>query len=746
MLGLELPLTHSAIPTLGTATPSFTRATTETGQKWDDNGYLNFTALAGEIVFKGARRERNLAIVSSENFSLAAFDTVNGGNSGTIGQITFAGGAGTYILQNGPSVALQAGRTYVISAYITKGTKTGQLYLGSQSNAVYATITPTTTRTRHEILLTATTNNPYCGFVNADATTGTVIVDGYQVNDITGETDQTTIRPYVSVGVLSAPAYHGSMVDGVKCYDTDRLGNPIETSATYEAVTLNGVVGTYVSTPNATANQITGDIDLRCKAVTTAWTSGAFYSLVNKSGAGRLYELNVNAAGKPFLDINGAFDVVATDTLLNYGFVNGTAKWLRATRIAATGVVTFYSSDDGSTWTQLDQVTSTTGAINNSAQIVNIGQLAGAGGPFAGKIYQAQIYNGINGTLAVDFNASRYSGGGSTLTGSTGETWTLNGSAYIPVSNYPIVGYVPWEARTNSLLHARDLSNAAWAKVNCTGVKNAVGSDGATNSASTMTATGAAATCLQTLALAAAARSYSVKLKRKTGTGTVSICRDGVTFTNITAQINSSTYTTVKIENTSVLNPICGIKLATSGDAVYVDWNQDEAGAFSTPSIDTTTLAVARNADLLTYTGGDVANIKTLACTFSRGVGIATAGTVAALSDNTANEYSSISLTSATAVRFDGIDGGVSKWQTTASNAYTPAATSKVAYSAATNSIKMDLDGTAQTEDTVATLPAVTQVQVGHLNGAVFLNGPVNHIYGWTRNLSQSELGAIDRA
>ena len=166
--------------------------------------------------------------------------------------------------------------------------------------------------------------------------------------------------------------------------------------------------------------------------------------------------------------------------------------------------------------------------------------------------------------------------------------------------------------------------------------------------------------------------------------------------------------------------------------------------SFASPYIKTVTVAVARNADVLTYTGADVANIKTLACTFSRGVGVATAGTVAALSDNTANEYSSISLTSATAVRFDGVDGGVSKWQTTASNAYTPAATSKAAYSAATNSIKMDLDGTAQTEDTVATLPTVTQVQVGHLNGAAFLNGPVNHIYGWTRNLSQSELGAID--
>ena len=305
---------------------------------------------------------------------------------------------------------------------------------------------------------------------------------------------------------------------------------------------------------------------------------------------------------------------------------------------------------------------------------------------------------------------------------------------------------MPWEARTNSLLHARDLSNVAWVKVNCTGVKDAVGSDGVTNSASTMTATGANATVLQTIVLAAAARSYSVKLKRKTGTGTVSICRDGVTFTDVTAQINSSTYTTVKIENTSVLNPVCGIKLATSGDAVYVDWNQDEAGTFSTPSIDTTTVAVARDADLLTYTGADVANIKTLAATFSRGVEVSSSGVIVAVCDGTANERVQTYISGATSVTFLGVDGGAIQWQTTASSSYTPGATSKATQTFAANDVKMDLDGTAQTPDTIATMPSYTQLQVGHLNGASFFNGPVNHIYGWTRNLSQSELGAVDRA
>jgi hypothetical protein len=41
-------------------------------------------------------------------------------------------------------------------------------------------------------------------------------------------------------------------------------------------------------------------------------------------------------------------------------------------------------------------------------------------------------------------------------------------------------------------------------------------------------------------------------------------------------------------------------------------------------------------------------------------------------------------------------------------------------------------------------MPTITQLNVGHLIGILPLCGTVKGIYGWTRNLSQSELGAID--
>lgn len=617
---VQIPLTHTAVPTRGSLTPSFTRATTETGQRWDESGYLDFTALAGEMVFKGARREYNqwttssVSLASGANKSLAlAAGTYQFSMGAGTGTATFSGTGGA----TGTLGASASGRVSVAKT-ITAGT-----FVVTASVADLADL---------------------------------------QVCNITGETDQTTIRPYVSVGV--------------------------------------GDIEVPLTNPNF-------DTD-------TAWTKEAGWTISGGTA-------NFNGASPSNIyTVNGrvGISVEITYTISNY--VSGVV------RIRSGNAFGTVRTANG-TYTEIIATTAST-----------IFGLEAAAGSVATQ-------------LSIENISGRWLDHGSCVDGVKCYDTDRSGNLIATTGNYPLVGYVPWEARTNSLLHARDLSNAAWVKVNCTGVKDAVGSDGVTNSASTLTATGSNATILQTLVLAAAARSYSVKLKRKTGAGTVSICRDGVTFTDITAQINSSTYTTVKIENTSVLNPICGIKLTTSGDAVYVDWNQDEAGAFSTPAIDTTTVAVARNANLLTYTGADVANIKTLAATFRRESGVSSAGVVAQVDDGAGLAYGAAYLTSATNLRFEGRGtggGGSIQWQVNASNAYTEGTQSKVAYSMATNDIKMDKDGTAQTQDTSATIPSFNQLSVGYSggSGAIQLNGCVNHIYGWTRNFSQSELGAVDRA
>jgi len=153
-------------------------------------------------------------------------------------------------------------------------------------------------------------------------------------------------------------------------------------------------------------------------------------------------------------------------------------------------------------------------------------------------------------------------------------------------------------ASQNDALHARDLTNAAWIKTNCTAAKDATGLDGVTSTASTLTATGANATCLQTVTKASAENTVSFDIKRKTGTGTVEITLDnGATWVDITASLSTSAW--FRADTTQTLaNPIIGIRLVTSGDEVEVDYAQLEELPAPTSRIDTTTVAVARSADV----------------------------------------------------------------------------------------------------------------------------------------------------
>jgi len=136
------------------------------------------------------------------------------------------------------------------------------------------------------------------------------------------------------------------------------------------------------------------------------------------------------------------------------------------------------------------------------------------------------------------------------------------------------------------------------AAVQCT---QATGLDGIANTATTLTATAADAIILQPITLASADRCASAYVKRRTGTGTISFTQDGGgSWTDITAQINGSTWSRVQITST-LANPSTGFKISTSGDAIDVDVVQNEAGAVATSPIVTTTATVTRNADSLSY-------------------------------------------------------------------------------------------------------------------------------------------------
>jgi hypothetical protein len=93
--------------------------------------------------------------------------------------------------------------------------------------------------------------------------------------------------------------------------------------------------------------------------------------------------------------------------------------------------VTFYTSDDGVTWTQLGAVQAvgaTTSIFASTAVLELGGQTLGTVNRLAGKIFRAQVLSGIAGSSVAAPIAAAAS---SSVTDATPRTWTVNGAAFV---------------------------------------------------------------------------------------------------------------------------------------------------------------------------------------------------------------------------------------------------------------------------------------------------------------------------
>lgn len=202
---------------------------------------------------------------------------------------------------------------------------------------------------------------------------------------------------------------------------------------------FTGVVGNYATVPDAAALDITGDLDLRARVAFDDWTPATATRVLSKFEASNLsYELLVTTGGGLQFNWseNGTTTKTATSTA-NMSLTDGTAKWIRATMDVNNGAagndVKFYTSDDGSTWSQLGSTVttaSTTSLYSGSGKLGMGATGAGGGNNVAMKFYRGQVYNGIGGTLVLDVDTSRITTGNlASFTAVTGQTVTVNRSA-----------------------------------------------------------------------------------------------------------------------------------------------------------------------------------------------------------------------------------------------------------------------------------------------------------------------------
>ena len=203
-------------------------------------------------------------------------------------------------------------------------------------------------------------------------------------------------------------------------------------------VYLPGVNGNYLSVPDAAALDITGDIDVRGYIAADSWTPTSNVIIAKEQTTStRSFRFTYQSDGKLYFtwSADGSAIIITASTVAT-GLAAGTAKWVRATLDVDNGAggydIKFYTSDNGTSWTQLGTTQtggSTTSIFSGSSQVEIGSRLAGTADLQTGKIYRAQVLDGIDGTKVLDVDTSVITAGSATsLTAVTGQTVTINRS------------------------------------------------------------------------------------------------------------------------------------------------------------------------------------------------------------------------------------------------------------------------------------------------------------------------------
>jgi hypothetical protein len=302
-------------------------------------------------------------------------------------------------------------------------------------------------------------------------------------------------------------------------------------------------------------------------------------------------------------------------------------------------------------------------------------------------------------------------------------------------------------ARTNILLHSSDLTQAVWTPTNATVAMTATGPNGVANSATTVTATAGNATVLQAVIAASTGRISSVYIKRRTGTGTVEITQNGgTTWTAVTV---TTGWTRVSLPAATVLNPIVGLRIVSSGDAVDVAFFQCEtsisAASSITSVIPTSASQVTRAADVALVTGTNFsswynATEGSMLAVFSAFT-TAGFGTAYTVSNGTSTQQWT---PSAALSNITHIVSAVTTQATISVGTYAPNTIFKSAFGVKLNSVQAAVNGVLGTEDTAANMPTVDRLNIGsNATSGVQLTGHIRSLTYYPTRLTNAELQAL---
>ena len=232
---------------------------------------------------------------------------------------------------------------------------------------------------------------------------------------------------------------------------------------------LPGTVPAFATLADATELDITGDIDIVAYISRDAWGTGADACIVNKetTTTSRSYRFSVNATGLLHLmlshdgSVGGGSNIALSSEALP--FVGSQVAWVRTTWRQSDGRVQFFTSTDGTNWTQLgtNQNINIPSIFSSDSALRIGGRLAGGSDIFSGRIYQVTVKNGIDGVVVANFTPETYLQNG----------WLL--SAQNSAGAYPVIVENSRTPKYRAALGAASIADASEPKILSTAERSA---------------------------------------------------------------------------------------------------------------------------------------------------------------------------------------------------------------------------------------------------------------------------------
>ena len=207
---------------------------------------------------------------------------------------------------------------------------------------------------------------------------------------------------------------------------------------------VDGVYGSKITTPQTEDFEITGDIDISVKIAADNYSSSTEKSLVDHLGGSsgnRGYEFYLAATTSipHFYWSPDGTTLINQQASIAPTVVDGEALWFRVTLDADNGAsgytLQFFTSSDGSTWSQLGNTITggdVTSIFANDYQMT-LGSRSGVSNLWSGKYYEAVVKDGIGtaGKVVASPNLGNIRTGYTSFEDVEGNIFTINGGVQV---------------------------------------------------------------------------------------------------------------------------------------------------------------------------------------------------------------------------------------------------------------------------------------------------------------------------